>query len=224
MKKPVILITSGFSQGELSPQRTFSSYYGNALSAEGALAVGCCGSAPSAAANQFDGLLLSGGADIAPSYYGQHATTDTLSIDRRRDEEEFSILDAFVALKKPVFAICRGIQLLNVYFGGTLIQDMQGHDGINHEVHLLPDSRLHRLFGSSIQTNSYHHQAIDAVGNDLRVTARARDGIVEAVEHHTLPIFGVQWHPERQTSATCMDAPDDQGNLFAAFLALCGGK
>ncbi|MGE4549120.1 MAG: gamma-glutamyl-gamma-aminobutyrate hydrolase family protein [Intestinibacillus sp.] len=225
MKKPVILLSCGFQSGSLSPQRAVSAYYGTALAACDALSAAFSGGRVETAAERFDGLLLTGGGDLAPSYYGQSAETDTLSIDPARDREELSLLDAFIARGKPVFGICRGVQVLNVYFGGTLLQHMEGHgDGVLHEVRTLPGSRLHQLCGPSLQANSYHHQAVAAVGLGLRVTARAADGVIEGLEHHSLPVFGVQWHPERQTRVTCMDTLDDQDALFAGFAALCAGK
>lgn len=221
MKKPVILLSCGFRSGELSPQRVQSIYYGAALATTDALAVFFAGGCPGDAAAQFDGLLLSGGGDLAPSCYGQSAASDKLSISPERDLEELLLLEAFAKLKKPVFGICRGIQVLNVFFGGTLIQHMEGHGTASHKVRTLPDSRLRRLCGPTLRANSYHHQAVAAVGKGLRVTARATDGIIEGLEHQSLPIFGVQWHPERQTHATCMDTPDDQRALFCDFAALC---
>lgn len=225
MKKPVILLSCGFQSGALSPQRVLSVHYGAALAACGALSVTFAGGRAETATERFDGLLLTGGGDLAPSYYGQSAETDALSIDPARDREELSLLDAFIARGKPVFGICRGVQVLNVYFGGTLIQHMERHGGgALHEVRTLPGSRLRRLCGPSLQTNSYHHQAVAAVGSGLRVTVRADDGIIEGLEHRSLPVFGVQWHPERQTGATCMDTPNDQGALFADFAAMCTGE
>lgn len=223
LKNPVILLSCGNTAGELSPQRILSAYYGAAFAAAGALAAAFTGGAPEAAAGRFDGLVLTGGGDLAPSYYGQSPETDTLAIDPARDQEELALLAAFAARGKPVLGVCRGVQVLNVFFGGTLVQHMEGHGGgVRHTVQALPGSRLRAWCGAAFETNSYHHQAVDVPGRGLRVTARSTDGTAEGLEHRSLPVFGVQWHPERQTAATCMDTPDGQEALFAGFAALCG--
>lgn len=223
MRNPVILLSCGFTPGTRSPQRALSVYYGDAFALAGALPVVYAGGEHSDAAMRFDGLVLTGGGDLAPAYYGQIAQTDTLSIDPVRDEEEWSLLQAFTANRKPVLGICRGMQTINVFFGGTLAQHIEGHDSV-HPVHTLPCSRLEAFCGQIFAANSYHHQAVAAVGDSLRVTARAADGVPEGLEHATLPVLGVQWHPERQSRATCMDTPQAQDGLFAGFTALCAGR
>jgi len=168
-------------------------------------------------AARIDGLLLSGGDDIHPRYYGEELHPATgLSPDVRTDFD-FAILKQTLALGKPVFGICLGIQTLNVYFGGTLHQDIPGHKekggDASHEVSLSDGMLRHLLGVEKLTVNSYHHQTVKAVGNGLVVSATSPDGIVEALE---LPgnafVLGVQWHPERMQT----DAATEK--IFRAFI------
>ena len=112
-----------------------------------------------------DGLLLSGGKDVAPALYGEELKYDFVITDPLRDDLEWKLIKAFVDRKKPIFGICRGVQVLNAYFGGTLYQDIPDElggehaKGVCHPVTLKKDSILGRLFGESLEINSYHHQA-----------------------------------------------------------------
>ena len=150
---------------------------------------------------EFDGLLLPGGGDIAPWRLGAEPGLAT-GIDEDRDAAEFDLAERFLAWGRPILGICRGVQLLNVALGGTLLQHIEGHGQVNgqdrlHQARALPDSRPGRLYGPSAQVNSAHHQALDRLGAGLRAVQWAPDGVIEAVEHGTLPVWGVQWHPER---------------------------
>ena len=129
--------------------------------------------------------------------------------------------------KKPVLGICRGLQVLNVFFGGTLIQDLPGHSQAAgrdrlHRVRTAP-SPLQDLFGETLVVNSAHHQAADRLGQGLRAVQWAIDGTVEAVIHQSLPVWGVQWHPERLAGPLSLSGAADGGCLFTAWLALAGG-
>lgn len=154
----------------------------------------------------FDGLLLPGGGDIDPSRYGQE-NQGSVMIKKELDKLQLDVLDCFVKNKKPVFGICRGHQLINVYFGGTLIQHLptslrhsrkpeepdKVHRGIAEE-----GSWLARIYGREFFHNSSHHQAVDRAGEGLVIDSYCpEDGIVEALHHDTLPVYSVQWHPER---------------------------
>jgi putative glutamine amidotransferase len=157
------------------------------------------------------GLVLAGGVDVEPSRFGQVATAaeaPTLTIDAARDELEWKLLEASLRRGLPVLGICRGIQLLNVYLGGTLHLDLPS-DGftsvahraprigdIAHRVHVL-GGRIEGLMGDDRSVNSRHHQAVGQPGRGLTVTAlSAEDGIIEAVEGADGQLVGVQWHPE----------------------------
>jgi len=160
-----------------------------------------------------DGLVMQGGADVSPTSYGQQALRPEWAGDIKRDHYEMELLEGFLAQGKPVLGICRGAQLLNVAFGGSLYQDIatqredaQRHvdadlyDQHHHQIEFEPGSRLGELYaghGGGLVT-SIHHQAVDRLGADLQVEARsAEDGIVEAIRARGAGfVAGVQWHPE----------------------------
>ena len=176
-----------------------------------------------------DGLLLSGGEDVDPAYYGQAVSEKCGEIVKTRDHAELKMLEAFFATGKPILGICRGHQLMNVYFGGTLHQDIKDISGCdhddwkrkdtgNHRVTLCPGTKLAGIIGQkTIRTNSLHHQAVDKVAPVLIAAAAAEDGINEAIEHpgHKFCI-GVQWHPEHMSGFSRR-----QRRLFSAFVRSC---
>lgn len=158
-----------------------------------------------------DGFLIPGGIDVNPIRYGE--TPHPLLGQCRMDYDDYQIhsIERMIASGKPILAICRGIQIVNVALGGTLWQDVSLHGpgtmhhyqqdvmpgGISHRVTIEDGSILHRLYGSELWTNSYHHQAVKDLGRGLRITARAEDGIIEAVEGTDHPyLHALQWHPE----------------------------
>lgn len=148
-----------------------------------------------------DALLVPGGADVDPARYGQVADPMTSPADfPAQDHFEAEMMAAAIAHGVPVLAVCRGFQLLNVEHGGTLVQDVPAdspHRNSVHEVTLAADSALAAAIGrSELPVSSYHHQAVDRVGDGLRVVGRASDGVVEALEHPTADLIAVQWHPE----------------------------
>ena len=145
-------------------------------------------------------LLLPGGGDLEPWRYGQENTASR-DLEPERDREELALLAKFLAAGKPVLGICRGMQAVNVFFGGTLTQDLPGHDAVDgadrlHGVRTAP-SPLRQFCGAACVVNSAHHQAVDRVGTGLRPVQWAADGVIEALCHETLPVWAVQWHPER---------------------------
>ncbi len=179
-----------------------------------------------------DGLLLSGGVDVAPACFGEEPHPKLGSVDDDRDTTELPLIRDALAQDMPVFAICRGIQSLNIALGGTLYQDIpsqapsaihhqQSDVGIprnttSHSVRIVPDSRLRSIVGvEEMQTNSFHHQSLKQVADGLVVTAVAPDGIIEAAESpaHRY-VVAVQFHPEET-------APNDlhSRQLFEAFIA-----
>ncbi len=178
---------------------------------------------------QFDGLLLTGGADVDPVRYGETPRVSNLKTDSERDAMDFSLLQQALALQVPILAICRGLQVLDVALGGTLYQDLQeDHATVCphraqirtervHEVEILDlPSRLGQILPSPLLVNSLHHQAVRTLSPQLRVTARSSvDHIVEAMEPaFSYPwLLAVQWHPEE-----LLDDPL-QRRLFADFVA-----
>jgi putative glutamine amidotransferase len=185
----------------------------------------------SAAAGAIDALVLTGGEDLDPSWYGAPRNATVTTIDRDRDLFELALYGAARHLQLPVLAICRGLQLVNVAHGGTLIQDLptlrpsainhnapgERHDRV-HGVTATPGSLLASLSGSTdLRVNSFHHQAIDQVGAGLAVVGLAEDGIIEAVQHDSDGpwLLGMQWHPEEMWAEP--DAPERR--LFEGLVA-----
>ena len=175
---------------------------------------------------RYDGLLLAGGGDMEPARFGQ-PNCGSRDIDPARDTAELALLDAFCAAGKPVLAICRGFQVVNVWLGGELVQDLSpalapfhgGGEGDRvHPVRAVEGSLLWRLYGPVFSVNSAHHQALGRLGRGLSVTARSEGGVAEAVEHETLPLIAVQFHPERMTVAKAKPDTVDGGAVFRFFL------
>lgn len=172
--------------------------------------------------NMADGLLLSGGIDVAPWRYGEDNNGLCGELNEERDELEFLLLDAFVQKKKPVLGICRGMQVINCYFGGKLWQDLPSQCGVyhrdtHHQIVCSEDSVLEKLFGREFEVNSFHHQAVRKLGTDLSAIAY-NEKVIEAFKHNTLPILGLQFHPERMlTEDSAFGGPDMQ-RLFNYFI------
>lgn len=178
-------------------------------------------------ADMADGLCVSGGPDVAAEAYGGDPALQK-RVDPWRDGVELPLIKAFIARKKPIFGICRGLQYLNIVLGGNLYEDIPARLGLEHiygSTHSCkadPDSILGQLFGESFTVNSYHHQSLDRLGDGLKVIARTEEGIVEAAVHETLPITAVQWHPERMTGAVRFDPEGpDMKPLYEYFINQC---
>jgi putative glutamine amidotransferase len=174
---------------------------------------------PPSLLERMDGLLLSGGGDLDPVLYGEQPDPKVYGIRRDRDSFEAAVYRQAVDLRIPILAICRGMQLVNVLRGGTLRQHVDGHWQENpptnafHPVSIEPGSALADVVGSEsvIDVNSYHHQALNAVGAGLRVTAVCGD-VIEAVEAEDAELIAVQWHPEQ------MGTTAHQRALFERFV------
>jgi putative glutamine amidotransferase len=166
--------------------------------------------------DSLDGLLLTGGTDVNSARYGQERHPKTENPDDPLDELEIALLRDALSAGLPVLAICRGMQLFNVFHGGTLLQHLDCHDSPDglHDVQVVPDSRLASVIGSGRHAvNSRHHQAIARVGSGLIVSARSNDGVIEALERpgHAYAV-AVQWHPEDRILVS-----DADRKLFQAF-------
>jgi putative glutamine amidotransferase len=188
--------------------------------------------------DQLHGLMLSGGADIDPACYGAERHPETGLTVPERDRTELALARRAVERDLPVLGICRGMQLLNVAFGGTLLQhlpDEVGHgdhrlnpgtfDGSEHDVDLAPGSLAARAAREERhETKSHHHQGIDAVGADLAVSGRsALDELPEAIELPGKPfVLGVQWHPEADPHSPVIAAFVEQAGEYADYRSVSG--
>jgi putative glutamine amidotransferase len=180
---------------------------------------------------RLDGLLLSGGSDLDPRYYGEEPLPELNVVRPERDAFEIACLRYALDLGMPVFGICRGLQVLNVALGGTLYQDLssQHHPGLiahlqqtpkwqwTHEVEVDGDSNIAKMLeATNLRVNSYHHQAIKDLAGELVAVAHASDGVIEAVESCDLSerwLLGVQWHAE-----ALRDEGPEHCNLFKAHV------
>jgi putative glutamine amidotransferase len=176
------------------------------------------------------GLILTGGGDVDPAFYGQEAHPRTYNVSPQRDRFEFNLLEEALSRDMPVLAICRGMQVLNVHLGGTLEQHLLDTAGRlehyrdrtraepAHEVHLRPGTWLADWLGERAPVNSHHHQGLDVVAEGLQEAGRAEDGVLEAVVSHAHSwVVGVQWHPEAM-----VPLDDTQLTIFRALVEAAG--
>ncbi len=175
-----------------------------------------------------DGFLFCGGGDITPLLFGQEPTNGIGKTDITLDLFQIRFMKQILETEKPILAICRGMQVLNVACGGTIHQDLNevnfdtinhmqtslSRKDISHKVSFTSKSHVHRMLGPFAYTNSFHHQAIDRVGKDLVVTGSTGDNIIEAIEmpSHSFAL-GVQWHPE-----SMIDSAPNMKQLFFALV------
>lgn len=185
-------------------------------------------------AEDYDGILFAGGEDVDPTFYGERRKYSNVEVNRPRDDFEFNWLNRALDRRLPILGICRGTQMINVRFGGTLYQDLSSDRELpiehkqtgsrseaTHTVTLTDvASRLSSVFEGSCRVNSLHHQAINKRGRGLKVVAYSEDGLPEAVETaEDYPfLLGVQWHPEEM-----VDRPEHR-KIFEQFLARCREK
>lgn len=141
-----------------------------------------------------DGLYVPGGGDVDPSFYHEEMN-GSIDVVKEMDENDFAYIDAFHKAGKPILGICRGHQIINVFFGGSLHQDIPNHDNVWHEVNVDKDSFVYDLYKTErLKVNSWHHQSVKDVAPGFKVIARSDDGTIEAMQYKN--IYTVQWHPE----------------------------
>lgn len=184
----------------------------------------------SAVLERLDGIVFTGGADVAPLLYGEEPRPQVTACWREEDEAEIAYVKAAIKTKLPILGICRGQQIVNVALGGTLIQDIPSQtenklchcqsmvirSELTHSVKLSEGSKLYDILkGPDILVNSFHHQAVKDLGEGLKVVGTAPDGVIEAIESEDGNILCVQWHPEALSAL-----PQHRG-LFEAFVERC---
>ncbi len=227
------------SVSEKEKARHAQSPYVQALLAAGAegseIELVSASDAPRVRAGDYDGILFTGGEDVDPSFYGEKKQHESVHDHRPRDKFEFSLLEGALARRTPILGICRGVQMINVGFGGTLYQDMKEDADPQFEhrqtdlgksrqepTHTIlvtdPESGLGAIVQGACRVNSLHHQAVKRLGRGLKVTARSEDGFVEALESAgEYPfLMAVQWHPEEMVSNSV-----EQREIFVRFVAKC---
>ena len=181
-----------------------------------------------------DGLLLCGGNDVAPEFYAEE-NISCQELDTQRDRIELELCRKYLEQGKPILGICRGMQLMNVALGGSLQQDIGPRLHLFHSSWEKPDYRVHpvcaekdsilgQLYGESFPVNSCHHQALKELGKGLKATAWAESGIVEAVEHESLPVLAVQYHPEQMCFLKSRPDTADGSGIFRWFLSACSAQ
>lgn len=170
------------------------------------------------------GFLVPGGDDIDPKYYGEENIGDSKDVDPNLDTIDKIVLEYAAKNHVPTLGICRGIQAIAAFLGGSLHQDIQKAGLKNEEIdhkHMVTNTFVHpfnNLFPSKFEINSYHHQAVNKVPEDFVITFMHND-IIEGIHHHVLPIFGVQWHPERFDTLESQIIFDYFQNLVKEFHA-----
>ncbi len=170
-------------------------------------------------------LLLPGGGDLDPALYRQE-NQGSRNVDRSLDEKELELVRSFCKKNKPVLGICRGMQVLNVAFGGDLVQELPTASAHcweketgdkRHRIQARPKSFLHKIYGNEFFVNSAHHQGIGQPAQGFQVAAWSNDGVVEGMEWTERKIFAVQWHPERMTLLHLREDMVDGMALFSFF-------
>ena len=228
MKKPLILITGGQACDRQfrGKSYTLNKTYPAAIIAAGGLPVlGIDGEAVEDYAALCDGCVCSGAQIFTPEY-----SLITRVDNMERNLHEQRVIRAFMAAGKPVLGLCLGMQQMNAALGGTLKKNFRLEEGVEHQktahyVKTEAGTLVNRLFGGEFMVNSRHITRVDEVAPGLKIAARSPDGVIEALEHETLPLYGFQWHPERMRGD--FPEPPEGPNmeaLFREFIRMCGRK
>ncbi len=231
MKKPIIGISAvtAFNERLYSQRITYPDAIWNAGGIPILLPCALNSDTCEQIVSMLDGLLVPGGSDIDPALYGEEVQSVCGNFNRNEDEYDISLIKEAIKQDKPILATCRGLQIINVLFGGTLYQDIPTQyktDIIHsmgenftenyHLVNLDKSSKLADVLGScEVKANTSHHQCVKDLGHGLKIAGRAPDGIIEALENDDASIIAVQWHPER------MQDMEMYRNLFKYFIDKC---
>lgn len=222
--RPVILIVGedGFDQKSGSPHFVMNQCYSELIVQAGGIPVVALDiRVAEEYAQACDGLLLTGGPNIHVGRFGgiYKDFTEMTGFSNSRDDLDFELVKQFDKVGKPVFGIGRGLEVINVYFGGDLCRNMKkGHKEANmHGVTALQNSFVRKIYGEQSFQNSFHEQCIHQLGAGMQVAAKSMDGIIEAAEYQEKRIFGVMWHPERDFG----NVPANQ-KIFEYFMNCCG--
>lgn len=179
---------------------------------------------------RMDGIILSGGVDVDPRLYNEDPEFKLGFVNPSQDKFNINVIHSAIELNKPILGICRGLQILNVAFGGSLYQDLSYIENCNvkhiqecqssegtHLIKVNSDSKLSRIIGEKIYVNSYHHQSIKSLGKGLRAVAYSTDNLVEAIEREGEEfVIGVQFHPEAMINSS-----EEMLNIFKALIKEC---
>lgn len=175
---------------------------------------------------RLDGLLIPGSRDMDPKFYNENPHPKIREMSLERTEAEFYVLKEALENKLSVLGICGGMQFINVFFGGSLYQDIESlvdkaldhEEGAVHGIEVYTDTKLHNILSNKkFDVKSYHHQAINKVGSDLNINAESPDGIIEGIESKNGFVLGIQWHPELEETETSKQ-------IFENFIKECAVK
>jgi len=217
--KPIVLLSGSITYEHNKQGYQVAKDYATAILAAGGIPLLHLGGIKEGAANAADCLLLCGGGDIAPQHYGETPLNDSVEVDCRRDRIEKELYTIFAKQGKPILGICRGIQCINAWEGGSLWQDLQPQTGKNHsggqlhKVKRLQKGCILKGLPDVFTVNSFHHQAIKNLAPALTAIARSEDGFIEAIADEKRKIYAVQWHPERKTEGS-----ENCQSIFERFL------
>jgi len=174
-------------------------------------------------ASKLNGLLIPGSRDMDPKFYNENPHPKIKPMSIERTEFEFRLLERMLKKNKPVFGICGGMQLINVFFGGSLYQDIESlinnplchENGSEHDVILTDNTLLKKIIGTPrFRVKSYHHQSVNALGKGLKISAHSPDDVIEGIESTESYVMGIQWHPE-------LDETRVSEIIFKDFISRC---
>ena len=236
MTRPIIGLTCNESDKDYLPKQFINEAYVNSVIRAG----GCPMILPitqdietiHSQVSILDGLIMTGGIDVNPNTYDENPLPLQGNSSLERDHYELKLLKYADEKQIPIFGICRGIQIMNVFYNGSLYQDLsyskrsvikhtqqEKRENPSHKIHIEENSFLYKSLSDEAYVNSFHHQAIKDLAPHFRVIAKASDGIIEGIQHESRPIYAVQFHPEAMSSKY-----DEMQDIFNNFVNECEEK